>query len=256
MTVGLTVSTTKLARCAGVRGVAALVDDAGPGHVEAAHGAGQGGELAAGADVIGRVGQGVGVGNKSRPRAVDSDADGEIAVGVGERRAGVGADDRAAGRPGRGRVEVVDRRRAGRAPTAMPTSTIAVWPARGTSTGLGSVIDPMKLGRFVKVTKSPTILLSLVGCELERSLGDDRGRGVDDEVVVEVAARIAVAGGERQLNAGVGVVVVGQVLAVKGDALRAGEHLRAAALQDQPVGVGGEREPAAAQVDRPACWSR
>ena len=115
--------------------------------------------------------------------------------------------------------------------------------------GLGSLIVPSKVGRSSMVMLSPTMLVSLAGSSLKRARRDRRRRGVDDERVVEVAAGVAVARGERQLDAGVGVVVVGQVLAVEGDALRVGEHRRAAAEEDQPVGVGRERQPAGAQVD-------
>ena len=57
----------------------------------------------------------------------------------------------------------------------MPTSTIAVWPARGTSAGLGSVIVPMKLGRFAKVTLVADDVGVARGIELEGARVTDGG---------------------------------------------------------------------------------
>ena len=51
--------------------------------------------------------------------------------------------------------------------TAIPISRIAVWPARGTSAELGSVIEPTKLGSVEVVTKSPTIFVSLAGASMK-----------------------------------------------------------------------------------------
>ena len=55
----------------------------------------------------------------------------------------------------------------------MPMSRIAVWPATGTSCGLGSLIVPLNVGRSVVVMLSPTMLVSLAGSHRERA-GLDR----------------------------------------------------------------------------------
>ena len=124
---------------------------------------------------------------------------------------------------------------------AMPTSRIAVWPASGTRVGLGSLIVPVKVG----VAERGDVVADDVGVagrrHLERALDDRRRRGVDDEGVVEVAAGIAVARGQRELDAAVGVVAVGEVLAVEGDALGVGDDRRAAAEEDQAILVGRQR---------------
>ena len=85
---------------------------------------------------------------------------------------------------------------------AIPMSRMAVWPATGTRVGLGSLTVPSNVGRADVVMSSPTMLVSLAGSIVQRA-GLDRGRRrVDDERVVEVAARVAVARGQRQLGSG------------------------------------------------------
>ena len=81
----------------------------------------------------------------------------------------------------------------------------------------------------------------------ERAGLDRRRRGVDDERVVEVAARVAVARGKRQLRPG--RRVADRVLAVERHALQVGDHRRAAAEQGDLVGVGSQRQTGGRQVD-------
>ena len=119
-------------------------------------------------------------------------------------------------------------------------SRIAVWPASGTSVGLGSLMVPSNVGSVDVVMLSPTMLVSLAGSILSEPARTDGRRGVDDERVEEVAAGVAVARGERQLGAGRGAA--DGVLAVQGDALRVGDHRRPAAEQGDLVGVGAERQ--------------
>ena len=97
------------------------------------------------------------------------------------------------------------------------------------------------------VMLSPTMLVSLAGSSLSEPARTDGRRGVDDERVEEVAAGVAVARGKRQLRTGRGAA--DRVLAVQGDALRVGEHRRAAAEEGDLVGVGSERQTGGRQVD-------
>ena len=95
---------------------------------------------------------------------------------------------------------------------------------------------------------SPTMLVSLDGDIWSEPVTNDGGVVLMMNGVVEVAAGVAVARGQRELRAAIGIIAVAEVLAVEGDALGVGDHRRAAAEEDQAILVGRERQPAAPRL--------
>ena len=123
----------------------------------------------------------------------------------------------------------------------------AVWPASGTSCGLGSLIVPSKVGEASEVMLSPTMFVSLAGSSLNEPARTDGGVVLMMKESIEIAAGIPIAGGECQLSTRRDAA--DRVLAVECHALGAGEHRRSAAEQGDLVGIRAECQAAGAQVD-------
>ena len=189
---------------AGVRLVAALVDDPHAGHVVAAVVAGQRRQHAVGADVVecrsGRAAACVLVTSPVLAASIPTVTE-KVPLVVEVAGAGVRSDVLADCARFAGSWSA--RSRSSTPLTSpMPTSRMAVWPASGHECRVGLADRAVEGGLADVVMLSPTMLVSLAGSISSEPACDRRRRRVDDERVVEIAAGVAVARGEGQLGPG------------------------------------------------------